>query len=346
MIDFRRIHVIETLSSSGGGIPKVIKNIKRTCEDDCIVAVNELSFRETLKIISGLKDKTVVIFLHNIYSLKAVLHSLFAKLITRGILIVSTHGATNTNLIIHSTKKKTYLKLITPVLSVLTNKFHFLNEGEQLNSYISNKVNRKVVIFPYPIWAPKISLDYKMGNDNYISLMFYSRVERRKGILNLVTAVNQLNSSGLNVDLNIYGPLVDDEIVEAINKSSHTLYHGEIDIEIYSRSLNANSVFCLPSYGEANSLALLEHVIMGIPCIVSKEANSPVSDGIKIYGSHSDISALKYSILELSSLNSRHTASNGNLEFVKNNLDMINKSFDYYCELIIIESKRHDIRNI
>lgn len=338
MIEFRRIHIVETFNGSGGGIPRVIRNIEMTCRCDYFIAANELSFREALINIFGLKGKATIIFLHNIYSPRAILYSLVAKLITRGLFIISTHGATNIHLLNQSKKKKAYLKLVTPVLSAFAAKFHFLNTGEQLKSYINYKVYEKVVVFPYPVWAPSINVDYKMGIDHYVCLVFYSRVELRKGIFELITAANQLHLSGFNVELKIYGPLFDDQIIEAISTSCCTSYHGEVDIEVYSRSLNANSVFCLPSYGEANSLALLEHVIMGVPCIVSSEANSPDSEGINVYGTHSDILALKNSIVQFSSLNSRYNASCANLLFTKNNLAKINTSLDSCCEMILIEA--------
>jgi glycosyltransferase involved in cell wall biosynthesis len=303
-----------------GGVPRVAQTIRHFFASDFIVPVKDLSLFEAVREIflySNSSARNKNIFVHNIYSLRAVLLGLVASVLCRGRLFVTPHGATNLNLVRDSFKKKFYLKTFSMIFGKFVYRYHYLNEGEAADSYIKGCTQGKTVMFSYPILVPstKASVGRLRSSHEGLRIVFFSRVERRKGIFNLLTAVDSLNSEGFKIHLDIFGPVESAEVMSAISAVSSASYHGMITLEEYIDRSSEFDVFCLPSFGEAHSLALMENVLIGLPCLVSKEANSPSAGGVFIYGRFDDINALKAGIRRFASAAEREKAAILNVEF-------------------------------
>lgn len=314
------LHFIETFNNSGGGVPRVAQTIKHFFSSDSIVPVKELSLFESIREIflySNTDAECKNIFIHNVYSLRAVLLGIMASVLCKGRLFVTPHGATNLNLVRDSFKKKLYLKFFSIFLGPFVYRYHFLNEGEAADSYIRGCAQGKAVMFSYPILVPSAQAPVRHLRSKHdgLRIVFFSRVERRKGIFNLLAAVDSLNSEGFKVHLDIFGPIESTEVMSAIRAVSSASYHGMITLDEYIERSSEFDVFCLPSFGEAHSLALMENILIGLPCLVSREANSPPSAGVFIYGRFDDIDALKVGVRRFFSEEEREKAARLNVDF-------------------------------
>ena len=109
-----------------------------------------------------------------------------------------------------------------------------------------------------------------------LNLLFLGRIHLKKGLIPLINTIKLAKEEKFNVNLNIVGP-----------KSSHCDYlktiveKYKIDNQvkftpaIYEMSekilFNKNDYFILPSYDEADSVAIKEALANNLPIIVSKE---------------------------------------------------------------------------
>nr|WP_314266249.1 glycosyltransferase [uncultured Moellerella sp.] len=114
------------------------------------------------------------------------------------------------------------------------------------------------------------------NNDSAVSsirLVYYSRVIKEKGIFIAVDAINILIDKGLNVSLDIFGPLCDNEIVKTIESINYINYKGILSPEndnLY-HTLNKYDFMIFPTYysGEGFPGAITDAFISGIPVIAS-----------------------------------------------------------------------------
>lgn len=140
-----------------------------------------------------------------------------------------------------------------------------------------------------------------------VTIGYVGRIRKDKGVLDLARAVTELERSGYNVDLKIWGNL-DDQTRHGFSKS-------ELDeLNNYSRFFqgfsnnkkevfNSFNWFCLPSNGEGLSKAAIEASSFGLPLLLSNvEGNR---DMIKCNGflfEYGDVESLKKVIIEISKL--------------------------------------------
>lgn len=316
-------HFIETWSNSGGGIPRIAKTIKASFPDDKIFAVNDVGtialFFDFYKILQRKKAISVV-FVHNIYSLKAIFFASLLAILVGAKLVITSHGATNNSLVKKSRKKKAYLRIFVTCVGHFASKFHFLNQGELEASYIKQWVKEKVILFSYPILLdgdPMVRQSREASGGD-LKLVFYSRVEVRKGIYVLIDAIVYLQQNNYDVKLFIHGPIEDKEFLAYIDKYPFIFYRGAVSQKDYLKISLDYDVYCLPSFGEAHSLALYEHIFLGMPCIVSKEANPPQVEGVIVYGNAIDSQKLAKTIIDNFNYNKLKLATLENIKYSTN----------------------------
>lgn len=316
------LHCIETKKNSGGGVPRVAQIIGKFFSDDCVLPVNDLGFLGALKCgLNYCRNRTNFncVFIHNVYSARAVLLGVIISFFFRKRLFISAHGATNVNLINKSRKKKIYLAIFVWVMKLFVYRYHFLNSGELSDSYLKNKIDGKYVLFSYPVLLPgDFKYSPRVYDESRLRVGFYSRIESRKGIFNLIKAISEVRSEGFDVRLVVFGPVEDNEFYEIMKYNEFINYGGLVSLGEYIVAASDIDVFCLPSFGEANSLALLENIMIGVPCLVSRQSNPPVVDGVHVYGDFDDIKALKEGIVKYFSIDVRVDAARSNIDFSAN----------------------------
>lgn len=110
-------------------------------------------------------------------------------------------------------------------------------------------------------------------------VLFLSRIHRKKGILNLISAWPEIVKKNQAAHLLIAGP--DFANTEATARAmvankgiaNSVTFSGTLNGNLKLSALSYASAFCLPSYSEGMSMAVLEALSIGVPVVVTKACN-------------------------------------------------------------------------
>ncbi|MGF7420868.1 glycosyltransferase [Providencia rettgeri] len=121
--------------------------------------------------------------------------------------------------------------------------------------------------FRTPTFTPKIK---KTSNKN-LKLLYYSRVIKEKGIMDVINTVENLSKNKFNISLDIYGPLIEPKIIESENNK--IIYKGilnPLSPNLYNE-INKYDILIFPTYydGEGFPGAILDAFIAGVPVIAT-----------------------------------------------------------------------------
>ena len=105
-----------------------------------------------------------------------------------------------------------------------------------------------------------------LGINNEIIFLFVGRIEKNKGIEELVKAYENIKN---NTKLIIAGPLQDTSLKNIVNPYWVGFKSGEELQSLYS----AADVFCLPTYFESFGIVIIEALFYNLPLIVSDIPN-------------------------------------------------------------------------
>ncbi|BBH22979.1 glycosyl transferase [Paenibacillus baekrokdamisoli] len=240
-------------------------------------------------------------FLRIIYSILAILRFPFSSISYN---IVHLHSAA---------KGSFYRKSIYTYLSKILNKklvFHIhasgfedFKQSNRFNSWLVRKTlnradyiivlsdqmkrlvetscdNDRVSVLPNPIVIPEqAQIDaYKEAHDK-VQLLFLGEIGPRKGIYDLVDAIELLPESSRNkVTLHVCGNNEIDKLKEYIASKQLTgncIVHGWIDGEQKKKFLSNADVYILPSYAEGLPISILEAMAYGLPVISTNVGGIP-----------------------------------------------------------------------
>lgn len=146
-------------------------------------------------------------------------------------------------------------------------------QTEYAKSIFSKKVQKKSLIIPNPI-HPELSSISRNKIENKIVTV--GRLEYQKNHKLLINAVSQLHEKYPAYVLEIYGKgTLEKELdtqIKELNAQSFIFLKGQIDV-IYN-CIKSAALFVLPSRFEGVSNALLEAMMLGIPCVTSNYPGS------------------------------------------------------------------------
>jgi glycosyltransferase involved in cell wall biosynthesis len=186
-------------------------------------------------------------------------------------------------------------------------------------------------------------------SDNKFVFAFLGRVNKDKGIFELLAAANRLFKEGANACLVIIGPMEDgltDEIVAGFNDlklGDNVFFYGKTQ-QPYN-ALQVADAFCLPSYREGFGLSVLEASATELPVICSdaygmQSAYEENVTGLKCKKKDVDslyeCMKLLYETPELS-----HSLGKGGRDRVKRtfNKDIVSKCwYNYLSKVVGVES--------
>lgn len=104
-----------------------------------------------------------------------------------------------------------------------------------------------------------------------ITILFLARLEREKGIFEMIEAFNELSKNMKDIELTIAGDGKDfKEVKELTDKNSHIHVVGEVEGEEKIKLFSQSDVYCLPSYSEGLPISVLEAISFGIPVVTTK----------------------------------------------------------------------------
>jgi len=132
-----------------------------------------------------------------------------------------------------------------------------------------------------------VLLDREVAADSVPRILFLGRLERRKGITDLVWVAERLLAEGKRFALDIVGGEVDAEHRDMVARlvaraGGQVVYHGFLDDAGIDALMRRADIFLAPSHYESFGLIYIEAMRYALPCIgyVTGGVAEVVSDGV------------------------------------------------------------------
>lgn len=227
----------------------VLKYIKRLIKNDFDIAHIHMSYK------GSFFRKYLIVKLSKLFKKKVILH---------------LHGSEFEVFYDNSN-----LKIKNMIRNLLENVDSVIVLGESWEKIVRRIApNANIDIFKNAVNVP----DYKVQwNDEKINILFLGVLIKRKGIYELIEAINELHKSGVIRDkkLNflIGGTGLEEDIIKNKIKEYDLEYCikmvGWVSGKLKEKLLEKSQVFILPSYNEGLPMAILEAMSYGIPVIAT-----------------------------------------------------------------------------
>lgn len=214
--------------------------------------------------------------IHNI-TIKPILYgSLYSRLFNKKIKIVNSvtglgYAITNNKIIL-----KYLIKLLIKLFVPASSYFLFLNKHDKKFYNNLGKVSHTNNIIVNGSGVDKKEFQYKNPiRKDKIEIIFTGRILKDKGVINLIEAVNQLDSRlKSKIILKLYGS-IDDQNPAHIkqNELEKILKPGFIEWFGFSteiiKILEKSDIYCLPSFREGIPKSIIEAMAIGRPIITT-----------------------------------------------------------------------------
>lgn len=223
-----------------------------------------------------LKAKPDIIHLHGIWNFASFvifLKSFFFK----GAIVISPRGMLDKWILKKGyLKKMLYWNLIEKHLLQRASCIHCLNDSEKI-SVLEVLPSVKTKVLPNGVQQlPPYS--YNQLNLKSKKMIFLSRIDSKKGVMELVKAWNSMENL-YDWTLEIYG-WGDSEYLSKVKSCISNQVAVKIFGPVYGQQkidvLKSASAFILPSYSEGLPMAVLEAWSYGIPVLMTQECNIPI----------------------------------------------------------------------
>jgi glycosyltransferase involved in cell wall biosynthesis len=283
------LSLIKTKHLSYGGPINVLNlqklNLKNKCQIS-IMPTDRINFWLIILLFFGFKKKKFfykfnIIHFHDIWNFKSIIIANFLK-ISSIPYVFSLHGLFDK----WSLKKNSLIKKIIFFL-FLKNIFstnsciHVLTKNEFEDAKNKSKT-KNFFIIPNGVDRKYFRKNPKTLRKNIVNFVFFGRIHQKKGIELLIESFCMLlkdpMSRVINFQLNIIGPGNKTYVNKICNFINKKKLCGRIKIldPVYNdtskvRFLNEQDIFILPSFEEADSVALKEALALGLPVIISEQ---------------------------------------------------------------------------
>lgn len=280
---------------------------------------------------------------HEVWNLK---HHLFATILRRFSIpyIFSLHGHFD----IWSLKKNFFLKKI--FFFIFKKNFNFssglqissLEEMKEAKFFLKNNINFFLISNGVDIKIDDININKNKLDSNIIKLLFFGRIHNKKGIelilFSLKKILSDKKNNFFNYKLSIIGPGDKYYLKKIKNLVSNLELNHFIDFSdpIYNEKdkinlLRSHDIFLLPSYEEANSIALKEALACGLPVIISKQCrlNEVETNNCGLIIQNNKIDDLSMAIMRMSDKKLLCIMSKNSSELIykKYSSDVMNENF-------------------
>jgi glycosyltransferase involved in cell wall biosynthesis len=104
-----------------------------------------------------------------------------------------------------------------------------------------------------------------------IQILFLARIEREKGIFEMIEAFQELSKSIKEIELIIAGDGKDfREVTKLVEHQNNIHMVGEVEGEEKIKLFSESDIYCLPSYSEGLPISVLEAISFGLPVVTTK----------------------------------------------------------------------------
>ncbi len=192
---------------------------------------------------------------------------------------------------------------------------------EEMSQHIASD---KLTIIKNAITPGKYEPKY---NTDPFTIVFISDLVRRKGVLEIVEAINSMQDSTLpdfTVELGGKGEL-SNKFHSIADRHDNVTYHGYVSEEKKRELLNEGNIYILPSYAEGLPIAMLEAMAGGNAIISTTVGSIPevITDNHGILIEAGDTGALKNAMVSM--LENRRTTR----EMARKNRQTVSKSYSW-----------------
>lgn len=128
-----------------------------------------------------------------------------------------------------------------------------------------------------------------------VRIVFSGRLERRKGVAELIEAADRVSAEGRDFELVLMGDSRDAALLAEVESRPYCNVTGWLPKEEVVRTLATGDVYVLPSFDEGLPMAMLEAMSLGLPVVVTRVGAIPdvIEDGKEGYLlAPGDVSAL------------------------------------------------------
>lgn len=283
------LHVIEKLNDEEGGLYNVVENLCRFLPKNKNLVLadqiknqkilkhfnnNVFNFNSLIKKIKFIKKKDIdIIHIHGIWSPINTLASL-AAIFFKKPFIVSPQGMLEPwSLNEKKIKKYIFLHLVWKYIFKKANEVIFTSKQEYINFKkikLVKKLNYKII--PNGFWINKNRISIKKNKFN--TLLYLSRLHKKKGILDLIEAFKELNPQKWK--LKIVGSGEKKFIDNLKNKTGKNLINKKIFFYGFKNNIHKikffqnSDIFVLPSYSENFGIVVAEALSFGLPVLTTK----------------------------------------------------------------------------
>ena len=292
----RILNVVKSINISQGGPPEVIRNyssvINRKGKVIKVIKLNMISiFYFITSFINKKRYKKLKMFIqnydiihfHEFWSIKTLFLAYFARKLGKK-LIAIPHGVLDSwSLREKYLKKKIFSILFLKKFILSLDAIFFSTKDE----FFEAKKNYKLpfaFIIPNGINLEKFHRINKIQSKNKKKkIIFFGRIHKKKGIELLLNSIKSLPSEFFDdFYFEITGPGEDSyinniqKLINDFNLSLNVFLKNPMSQNEKINYLRSGSVFILPSYEEADSIALKEAMSLNLPVIISEQCRMDI----------------------------------------------------------------------
>jgi|AntRauTorcE11897_2_1112592.scaffolds.fasta_scaffold00062_34 phosphatidylinositol alpha-mannosyltransferase len=171
---------------------------------------------------------------------------------------------------------RTIEKVITPYTKSIIKYLHELTAvSSAASDYIASLTDRNIAIIPNGIdlnkYESAIKKKKSLSDIEVKTIVFIGRLERRKGLMYLIRAFEQLSKIDKTVELHIAGAGPDAHRLKSYIQDygiKRISFHGYISEQKKIDLMRSATVLCSPAlYGESFGIVLLEAMALGVPIV-------------------------------------------------------------------------------
>ena len=145
----------------------------------------------------------------------------------------------------------------------------------------NKNIEKKITVIPYGANTQQFSYKERIYEaDRELQLLVVASISKRKGMNYLLDAMEKLQNQP--VKLSVIGVPVngEEEILNRMQSMNNVEYVGRVPHEQIHSYFENNEVFILPSLAEGSSLSVYEALASGMPCVVTKNTGSVITDSV------------------------------------------------------------------